>query len=148
MKVADKNYKTTKYAVTIRVEKPRSWIFYHLLNNVDKFWPEDFKGQSAQLNDEFEFSSGGNHYSKNKVHELVPDSKLVWLVTESIRKDDNFDWSGTKMIFELAEEGQNTLLTFTYDGLVFEDEYDRLVMICDKVIGEILFNYLTESGNI
>ncbi len=146
--MADKNYKTTKYAVTIKVKKPRGEVFYHLLNNVAKFWPEDFKGQSSKLNDEFEFRSGGTHYSKNKVIELVPDNKLVWLVTESFRKDDNFDWSGTKMIFELADEGENTLLTFTYDGLVFEDEYDRLVMICDKVIGEILFNYLTESGTI
>ena len=125
--MAGKTYITTKYAVTIKVKKPRGEVFYHLLNNVDKFWPEDFKGQSSKLNDEFEFSSGVTHYSKNKVIELVPD---------------------TKMIFELADEGENTLVTFTYDGLVFEHEYDRLVMICDKVIGEILFNYLTDSSNI
>jgi len=44
------------------------------------------------------------------VIEFVPDKKVVWLVTESVRKTDNYEWTGTKMIFELTSKGNNTLL--------------------------------------
>ena len=44
--------------------------------------------------------SGDWHYSKNKVIEFVPDKKVVW----------HYEWTGTKMIFELTSKGNNTLL--------------------------------------
>ena len=46
------------------------------------------------------------------------------------------------MIFELAPKGNNTLIAFTYDGVVFEDEYDRLVMICDMTLKELFLNFI------
>jgi hypothetical protein len=64
----------------------------------------------------------------------VSNKKVVWLVTESIRKTDNFDWTGTKIIFELTSKGNNTLLEFTYDGIILEREYNRWEQICDMVI--------------
>ena len=74
--------------------------------------------------------------------EFVPNEKLAWLATESIRKTDNFDWTGTKMIFELTPKGDNTTLKFTYDGVVLENESERLVQICDMTIKEFLFNFI------
>ena len=139
------NYTTANYSVAIAVAKSPGEVFNHLINDVSKFWPEDFEGESSKLNDEFIFTSGESHYSKNKVVELVPNKKVVWLVTESIRKTDNFDWSGTKMIFELTPKGDNTLVNFTYDGLVLEGEYDRLVEVCDMVVKDMLYNFLTND---
>ena len=46
------------------------------------------------------------------------------------------------MIFELASRGKNTLLKFTYDGVVLEQESDRLVQICDMTVKDFLFNYI------
>jgi len=135
-----------KYAVAIEVSKTASEVYNHLVNDVPNFWPEEFEGQSSKPNDEFVFRSGDGHYSKNKVVELVPGKKLVWLVTESIRKTDNFEWTGTKMIFELTPKDNHTLLQFTYDGVVLEDEYDRLVQICDTVIKRNLYNLLTGNS--
>ncbi|MBS1530550.1 MAG: hypothetical protein JSU01_09600, partial [Bacteroidetes bacterium] len=110
------------------------------------YWPEEFKGECGKLNDEFVFrSGGGTHYSRHLVTEFVPGKKVVWLVTESIRKTDNFDWTGTKMIFDLAPKGESTLIAFTYDGFTLENEYDRLVQICDFVVKESLYNFLTNS---
>ncbi|HTJ48392.1 MAG TPA: SRPBCC domain-containing protein [Cyclobacteriaceae bacterium] len=140
-----KNYKAANYTVAIEVSKSPNVVFNHVINDVSKFWPEDFEGESAKLNDEFVFRSGDSHYSKNKVIELVPNKKVVWLVTESIRKTDNFDWTGTKMIFELTPKGDNTLLKFIYDGVVLENEYDRLVQVCDMVIKEMLYNFITNG---
>ncbi len=135
----------TNYAVAIEVAKSPEDVFNHIINNVSKFWPEDFEGESSKLNDEFVFTSEGGHYSKNKVIELVPDKRVVWLVTESIRPADNFDWSGTKMIFDLMPQVDGTQLRFTYDGFILDNEYDRLVQICDIVIKDMLYNFLTNG---
>src|SRR5579862_1463413 len=139
------NNTPASYTVTIEVAKSSTNVFNHIVNDVAKWWPEEFEGESAKLNDEFVFRSGDGdtHYSKNKVVELVPNKKVVWLVTESIRKTDNFDWTGTRMIFELTPRGGNTLLKFTYDGFILENEYDRLAQMCDLVIKEMLYNFIT-----
>src|SRR5215813_5810774 len=111
-KMRNENYTAANYTVAIEVAKSAREVFDHIIHDVSKFWPEEFEGESSKLNDEFVFRTGDSHYSKNKVIELVPDKKVVWLVTESIRKTDNFDWTGTKMIFELTPKGDNTLLEF------------------------------------
>jgi len=140
------NTTQAKYTTSIEVAKSPEVVFNHLLHDVAKFWPEDFEGESSKLNAEFIFRSGeGSHYSKNKVIELIPNKKVTWLVTESIRKTDNFDWTGTKMIFELTPKGDHTLIEFTYDGIILEGEYDRLVRICDVVIGEMLYGFINNA---
>jgi len=134
--------KNENYTVAIEVTKSPREVFRRLINDVSKFWPEELEGECSKLNDEFIFRSGDSHYSKNKLIEFVPDKKVVWLVTESTRKTDNFDWTGTKMIFELTPKGNNTLLKFTYDGVIPENESDRLAQICDFVIKEKLYNLI------
>ena len=134
-----------KYTVAIEVANSPIDVFNYIINDVSNFWPEEFEGESTKLNDEFVFRLGDTHYSKNKVIEFVPNKKVVWLVTESIRKTDNFEWTGTKMIFELTPKGDNTLLEFTYDGFILENEYDRLVQVCDMVIKEKLYNIITNG---
>lgn len=130
------------YTVAIEVAKSPDEVFSHI-NDVAQWWPEAFEGESTKLNDEFVFQSGDTHYSKNKVVEFLPNKKVVWLVTESIRKTDNYSWTGTKFIFELTPKGGSTLLNFTYDGFILENEYERLVQICDLTIKEMLYNFIT-----
>jgi len=138
-----KSYTQAKYTVAIEIAKSPNDVFNHIIHDVSKYWPEDIEGKCTQLDDEFIFKTGDSHYSKNKVVELVTDKKVVWLVTESLRNTDGFDWTGSKMIFELTPGANSTLLEFTYDGIVLENEYDRLVQICDMVIKERLYNFLT-----
>ena len=137
-----KTKKKVNYSTSIEVPFLPDFVFEHL-NKVSGWWPEDFEGESSKLNDEFTLSSGGVHFSRQKLIEFVPDKKVVWLTTESLRKTDNYEWTGTKMIFELTPEGNKTRLTFTYDGPVFENEYDRLVQVCDAVIKDKFYNFLT-----
>ncbi|HEY8999963.1 MAG TPA: SRPBCC domain-containing protein [Mucilaginibacter sp.] len=140
------NHIAARYTTSVELAKSPEVVFNHLLHDVAKFWPEDFEGESSKLNDEFILTTDGDsHYSKNKVIELVPNKKVVWLVTESIRKTDNFDWTGTKMIFELTSKGKHTQLEFTYDGIILEGEYDRLVQICDVVIKEMLYKFINST---
>jgi hypothetical protein len=136
--------KNQNYTVAIEVAKSPNDVFNHVID-LSKWWPEEFVGESIKLNTEFVFKTGDSHYSKNRVVEFVPDKKVVWLTTESIRKTDNYDWTGTKFIFELTPKGDNTLLKFTYDGVVLENESDRLVQICDMTIKEMLYNFITNG---
>ena len=129
------------YHIEIVFEKTPGQVFNHI-NDVAKWWPEDFEGENTQLNDAFIFRTGNAHYSKNKVFEFLPGKKVVWLVTESIRKTDGFDWTGTKFIFELTPDGHSTILRFTYDGFVFPNEAERLIQICDITIKEMLYNFV------
>jgi hypothetical protein len=140
-----KNYKPAKYSVEIQLAKTPDDVFDHL-TDLSKWWPEEFEGESIKLDSEFVLRTGDSHYSKNKVIEFVPERKLVWLVTEGIRKIDNFEWTGTKMIFELTPQGDHTQLKFTYDGVVFEDESDRLVQICDMTVKELFYNFIVNGA--
>lgn len=139
--MTDKNYKPAKYSVEIELAKSPDDVFDHLID-LSQWWPEEFEGEGIKLNSEFIFRTGDSHYSKNKVVEFVPAKKLAWLVTESIRKTDNFEWTGTKMIFELTPRGNHTQLKFTYDGVVPEQESDRLVQICDMTVKEMFYNFI------
>jgi uncharacterized protein YndB with AHSA1/START domain len=137
-------YRPANCTVEMEIAKSPDDVFNHLIN-LKKWWPEDFEGEDIKPSSEFVFTTGDSHYSKNKVVEFVPGKKLVWLTTESIRKTDNFQWTGTKMIFELTPKGANTMLKFTYDGVVFENEYDRLVQICDITVKEMFYNFITHG---
>ena len=130
-----------KYTVEIELAKSPNYVFEHLIN-LKKWLPEDFEGEDIKINSEFVFTTGKSHYSKNKVIELVPDKKLAWLTTVSFRKADNFDWTGTKMIFELESKGESTILKFSYDGVVLDNETERLVQICDMTVKDFFYNFI------
>lgn len=139
------HYAAANYTVEIQVSKSPNDVFNSLIN-LKKWWPEDFDGEDIKLGSEFLLTTGDSHYSKNKVIELVPGKKLVWLVTESIRKTDSYDWTGTKMIFELTPKTDNTTVKFTYDGVVPENETDRLVEICNMTLKELFYNFITNGS--
>ena len=98
---------------------------FNAVMNVREWWSglysEEIEGSLGKLNDEFTFRADeGVHYSKQKLVELVPDKKIVWLVTESeltfIEKKD--EWTGTKLSFEFAAKGDKTQVRFTHFDLV------------------------------
>ena len=127
----------TKYTTTIAVSKSPKDVFNFIID-LKKWWVEEFIGEELKLNSEFELKNGEGHHSKNKVIEFVPGKKFTWVTTESLRVADNFDWTGTKMNFELSINDDGTLITFTYDGVVFEGDKDKLKEICDYCIKNLL----------
>lgn len=139
------------YSATIAVANTPQDVFDHL-TEVSKWWSKDFEGESTKLDDEFIICHPGRHYSKQRLTEVIPGKKLVWLVTESELswlEKDKAEWTGTKMIFELIAKGDKTLVHFVHAGLVPEKEcYDRCAQGWDRVIKEWLYNFIVSGATI
>jgi hypothetical protein len=102
---------------------------YKAILNVRAWWTgyhnEEFTGSTENLGDVFSFSAAdGIHKSTQKIVELIPNKKIVWLVTDSslsfLERTD--EWIGTKIIFEITRQGNKTQLVFTHEGLTPEIE--------------------------
>ena len=97
---------------------------FDAIRNVRQWWSgfysEEITGSTANLDDEFIFRAGdGAHYSKQKLIEVKPAEKIVWLITDSnlsfLEKKD--EWTGTKVIFEISKKNKKTQLRFIHEGL-------------------------------
>jgi hypothetical protein len=143
--------KNKNFSATIEVASSPKEVMDRI-SNVSKWWSRDYEGNSTKLNDEFVINHPGRHYSKQKLIEVIPDKKVVWLVTDSnlnwIEKDKN-EWTNTKMIFEIIEKGDKTVLYFTHEGLVPEKEcYAMCEQGWNKIIREWLFKFISEGKEI
>lgn len=129
------------YTTTIEIDQSPKEVF-NAITDVKNWWSKDFEGNSKQLNDEFIINHPGLHYSKQKLVEVVPVKKIVWLVTDSTLnwlKSDKGEWTNTKMIFEIRSRDNKTVLHFTHEGLVPEQE---CYAMCEKGWNIVIKNWL------
>jgi hypothetical protein len=138
------------YTATIEVAKSPKEVFKIITADVSKWWGgKDLKGSTRKLNDEFIINHLGAHYSKQKLIDVVPDKKVVWLVIESTLhwlKKDKQEWTNTKMIFEITSDRDNSILHFTHYGLVPAKEcFAKCEQGWTMVIKDWLFHYITEG---
>ncbi|MFD0749873.1 SRPBCC domain-containing protein [Mucilaginibacter calamicampi] len=136
---------TTDFTTTITVEQTPAEVF-DTVNTPQNWWSGDFEGDTKNLNGEFTYRYQDMHYSKQWITELTPGRKVVWLVTDSQLNfiEDKEEWIGTKMIFEISQEGGKTKLQFTHQGINPEVEcYDACSNAWGQLIQQSLFNYIT-----
>ena len=137
------------FTATIEVTKTAHHVF-ECVRDVSKWWGgKDLKGATSWLNDEFTITHGDAHYSKQRMIELVPDQRVVWLITEGrlgwLERDPQ-EWTNTTLTFEITPRGDKTVLRFTHDGLVPEKEcYERCSEGWSLVITDYLFNFITKG---
>ena len=135
------------YNATIMVSQSANEAFKNI-NRVSKWWTENLEGDSENLNGVFTVDFGGNNFVTHKLIEVIPDKKIVWLVTDCHLSwfKDKTEWTNTKMNFEISSEGDSTAIRFTHIGLVPEVEcYDNCVKGWDQYIKGSLFKLITEG---
>ena len=133
------------FSTTIVVNNSAKEVF-DAINNVSSWWQGAVSGNTQNLNDEFTYRMKEFHFSKQQVVELIPNKKVVWLVTDSnlsfAKKTD--EWTGTKIVFEIAEADNKTQLTFTHMGLIPAfDCYGGCSNGWSKLIQESLYSLIT-----
>jgi hypothetical protein len=111
------------FSFSFVASQPADILFSQLLD-INQWWSglynETIQGESHQLNDAFTFRAGGGaHYSEQKLIELIPNKKVVWLVTDSNLSflHNAKEWVNTRISFELFPEGDKSRVTFTHTGL-------------------------------
>jgi hypothetical protein len=135
----------TDFTTIILVNQTPDEVF-NAINNVRGWWQGEIEGSTNKLNDEFTYRMKEFHFSKQKLVEVIPDKKIVWLVTESqlnFIKDKN-EWTGTKIIFDISEINNKTQLRFTHQGLVPKIEcYNDCSNGWSQLIQQSLFSLIT-----
>ncbi|MGD0728977.1 MAG: SRPBCC domain-containing protein [Candidatus Micrarchaeaceae archaeon] len=116
------------------------------INNVRGWWSGEIEGNTDKLNAEWIYRYKDIHYSKQRITELIPGKKIVWLVLDSYLKfvEDKTEWNGTKITFDIIKKGNKTEVRFTHVGLVPNYEcYDKCSSAWGFYINESLRKFIT-----
>jgi hypothetical protein len=133
------------FTTTLVVEQTPQQVF-KAISNPQNWWPGEIHGSSHHLNDEFTYRYKDFHFSRQRVVDMIPDQKLVWLVTESIINyvEDKREWTGTKISFEISVQDNKTHLRFTHLGLDPQIEcYDSCSSSWTQIIQQSLLSLIT-----
>jgi hypothetical protein len=127
---------TTSFAVS---QTPTE--VFDAINNLRAWWGEDAEGRNDKVGDEFTHRVQGIHYCKLRVTEFIPNEKVVWLVVDNHMNfvEDQTEWVGTTIVFEIASKGDQTEVRFAHQGLVPQYEcFD----VCSNAWGSLMHGSL------
>ncbi len=98
---------------------------FNTLVNPHNWWTgiygETIEGNFSKVGDEFTYKAGdGLHYTEQKVMELAPGKKIVWLITKSklsfLQQKD--EWTGTSIEIIITRARDKTHVQFIHKGLI------------------------------
>ncbi|MDQ4140163.1 MAG: SRPBCC domain-containing protein [Bacteroidota bacterium] len=130
---------TTDFTTTLLVDQTPEEVF-RAITNVRGWWSEEINGNTEELNSEFTYHYQDVHIAKFRLIEVVPNKKVVWLVLNNYFNfiQDQTEWIGNKVIFEISEKEDKTQLQFTQLGLVPQYE-------CYSICRDAWTNYIQNS---
>ena len=141
---------TQSYSKIFYTNQPASAVF-ESIQNFRGWWSEDIEGNTAILNETFFYHYKDVHLCKIKLIEKIQNEKLVYEILDNQFSftEDNTEWTGTRLIFEISTENNQTKVKFTHKGLTPDYECYH---ICNEswgnYIGKSLFNLIeTGKGN-
>jgi len=120
------------------------------ISNVAGWWASKVNGNSTHQGDVFTVLFGKT-FSTIRISELIPGKKILWEVIDSLVPlfKNEKQWNGTKMLWEIAAEGDTTRITFTHIGLTPETEcYTDCEAGWSFFIKESLLKLLTEKQGL
>jgi uncharacterized protein YndB with AHSA1/START domain len=107
------------YTTSFTVDRTPEQVFDAVLD-VPGWWMTRIDGDNSAMGDQFSFRVPDVHSCTMRVTELVPGRRVVWQVVANHMTfiDDQSEWLGTEIRFELSPKDGGTELRFTHDGLV------------------------------
>lgn len=107
------------YTTAIVVDQD-SMTAFNAIQNFKAWWSDDIEGPSNQLNETFFYHYKDVHQCKLKLIEQLPNKRLVYLVLDNAFNfvEDKTEWVNTKLIFDITNNGEQTHIQFTHEGLV------------------------------
>src|SRR5260370_4657184 len=135
------------FTTTFSVDQAPEEVF-KAINNVRGWWSEEIEGTTDKLGAEFTYHYEDVHRCKMKIAEFVPGKKVVWLVLDNYFNftEDQTEWKGTKVIFEVSITCDKTEIHFTHQGLVPQYECFN---VCSNACGSYIngsLRSLIETG--
>jgi len=133
------SHEDASFTTSFTVDQSPKEVF-DAIRNVRGWWSENIEGDTDQINCVFSYHYQDVHRCKVKITELIPNKRVVWHVLDNYFKftEDKREWTGTHVIFEVAEKGGKTQLKFIHQGLVPEYE-------CFKICHDAWTHYIQES---
>jgi hypothetical protein len=108
------------FTTTFTVDQTADELFA-AITNVRGWWSGSpgVEGRTHKVGNEFTYRYHPHHYSKQKIIELIDGKKVVWRVLDSKLNfiEDESEWTGTEIIFEISQRGEKTEVRFTHIGL-------------------------------
>lgn len=112
------------YQFTFTTKHSAEEVFNSLLD-IHFWWygqfNETISGSSSRLQDEFVFEAGeGLHFTRQRLTQLVPYTKIVWTVVESKLSflEHPGEWKDSQLVFELKSiSDKQTTICFSHVGL-------------------------------
>jgi len=107
------------YITTFSVDQSPEAVFA-AINNVRGWWSGEIEGDTDKLGAAFTYRYQDIHRSTQQITEWVPGQKVVWHVVDSQLSfaQDQHEWTGTNVVFEITKQDDKTELRFTHVGLV------------------------------
>jgi hypothetical protein len=100
---------------------------YDAITDVRGWWSEEVEGDTDHAGAEFFYHFQDKHRCTIRVTEAVPGRRVSWLVLDNYFDftEDQTEWKGTTVTFDIAETDGKTEVRFAHVGLVPEHEcYD------------------------
>ncbi|SDP66552.1 SRPBCC family protein [Lentzea jiangxiensis] len=107
------------YTTSYVVEQSPDEVYAAVLD-VRAWWTGEVEGRTDEVGAEFTYRHPPQHYSRQRITELEPCRRVVWLVTDSRLSfvSEPAEWTGSEVVFDIVAAGGGTELKFTHVGLV------------------------------
>ncbi len=107
------------FTTSITVDQSPQQVF-DAVNDVRGWWSGEIDGRTDALGAQFEYRYKDLHRSVQKITEWIPGKKIVWHIVDGHLGfvQDQHEWKGTDVVFEIIPKGAKTELRFTHVGLV------------------------------
>jgi hypothetical protein len=136
------------FATSIRVAATAREV-YNAINSPRDWWALGIEGVTDIEGEVFYHHFQDVHYCKLQVDELIPDKRVTWKVLANYFSfiGDQREWTGTRIIFDISSQGDQTALRFTHEGLVPDYEcYELCENEWTKYISKSLYGLITKSA--